>query len=168
MTETQVSQNSLADVRVSDVASYTNAGDDDRLRSSREATLRGEINRLLARPGSTRRTLQACTDAIVSNLNVVFARIWTLKRGQRVLELQASSGLYTGLRGSHSRIPIGHLKIGLIAETRVPYLTNAVLGDSRIDQSPGVYIPQTERLFHMNGLGVLPIPGPGERRRRNP
>jgi len=134
MTETQVSQNSLADVRVSDVASYTNAGDDDRLRSSREATLRGEINRLLARPGSTRRTLQACTDAIVSNLNVVFARIWTLKRGQRVLELQASSGLYTGLRGSHSRIPIGHLKIGLIAETRVPYLTNAVLGDSRIDQ----------------------------------
>ena len=38
------------------------------------------------------------------------------------------------LHGSHSRIPVGHLKIGLIAETRVPYLTNAALGDPRIDQ----------------------------------
>ena len=36
MTETQVSQNSLADVRVSDIASYTSAGDDDRLRSSKQ------------------------------------------------------------------------------------------------------------------------------------
>jgi signal transduction histidine kinase len=121
-------------IRVPNLASFSNAVVEDHSRGTREATLRGEINRLLARPGSTRRTLQACTDAIVNHLNVVFARIWTLKRGERILELQASSGLYTGLHGSHSRIPVGHLKIGLIAETRVPYLTNAALGDSRIDQ----------------------------------
>jgi len=134
MTEAQVNHSNPAGIRVPDMASEGNAVDEDPSRGKSEATLRSEINRLLARPGSTRRTLQECTDAIVTHLNVVFARIWTLKRGQRILELQASSGLYTGLHGSHSRIPVGHLKIGLIAETRVPYLTNAALGDPRIDQ----------------------------------
>jgi signal transduction histidine kinase len=104
----------------------------------KEAILRGEINRLLARPDGARRTLQACTDAIVNNLNVVFARIWTLDRRQGLLNLQASSGLYTGLHGAYSRIPVGHLKIGLIAGTRLPYLTNTVLGDSRIQDQDWV------------------------------
>jgi signal transduction histidine kinase len=114
------------------MAPYGNAVDEEASPRNREATLRAEINRLLARPDSTRRLLQACTDAIVTNLNVVFARIWTLERGRGILELQASSGLYTGLHGTYSRIPVGHLKIGLIAETRVPYLTNTILGDPRI------------------------------------
>ena len=134
MTEAQVKDSNPERVRVPDIASLSNEVVEDDSHGTREADLRGEINRLLARPGSTRRTLQECTDAIVNHLNVVFARIWTLKRGQRILELQASSGLYTGLHGSHSRIPVGHLKIGLIAETRIPYLTNAAPGDPRIDQ----------------------------------
>ena len=134
MTEAQVNQSHPADVRVQEIASYTDAVDEDRSRRTREATLRGEINHLLARPVNTRRTLQACTDAIVNHLNVVFARIWTLKRGEGILRLQASSGLYTGLHGTYSRVPVGHHKIGVIAETRVPYLTNAALGDPRIDQ----------------------------------
>jgi signal transduction histidine kinase len=120
--------------KVPDMSSYGNAVDEEVSRRDREATLRAEINRLLVRPDSTRRLLQACTDAIVNNLYVAFARIWTLERGEGILELQASSGLYTGLHGKYSRIPVGHLKIGLIAENRVPYLTNAVLGDPRIDQ----------------------------------
>jgi signal transduction histidine kinase len=128
-----VQHSNPAGIHVPDIASYGNAPDEDWGRN-REATLRVEINRLLAHGGSTRRTLQECTDAIVNHLNVVFARIWTLKRGERILELQASSGLYTGLHGSHSRIPVGQLKIGLIAETRLPYLTNSALGDPRIDQ----------------------------------
>jgi signal transduction histidine kinase len=132
MIEAGVKHTNPAGVRVPDIASYTDAVDEKASRRERESTLRGEINRLLARPDGTRRTLQACTDAIVNNLNVVFARIWTLDRGQVILKLQASSGLYTGLHGSYSRIPVGHLKIGLIAETRVPYLTNAVVGDPRI------------------------------------
>ena len=134
MTEARVEQSHPADVRVQEIASFTKAVDEDRLRRTREATLRGEINRLLTRPVNTRRTLQACTEAIVKHLNVVFARIWTLKRGEGILQLQASSGLYTGLHGKYSRIPVGHLTIGLIAETRIPYLTNAVHGDPRIDQ----------------------------------
>jgi signal transduction histidine kinase len=138
MIEAGVKHTNPPGVRVPDMASYGNAVDDAASRRNGEATLRGEINRLLARPDSTRRTLQACTDAIVNNLNVVFARIWTLKRGQGILELQASSGLYTGLHGKYSRVPIGHLKIGLIAKTRVPYLTNAALGDPRIQDQEWV------------------------------
>jgi signal transduction histidine kinase len=134
MTEAQVKQSDPADVRVQEITSFTNAVDEDRSRRTREATLRGEINRLLAMPVGTRRTLQACTDAIVSNLNVVFARIWILRRRQEILELQASSGLYTGLHGRYSRVPVGHIKIGAIAESRVPCLTNAVVGDLRFDQ----------------------------------
>ena len=134
MTEARVEDSNPARIRSPAIPSFSNEVVEDRSHGRREADLRGKINRLLARPGSTRRTLQDCTDAIVNHLNVVFARIWTLKRGQRILELQASSGLYTGLHGSHSRIPVGHLKIGHIAETRVPYLTNAALGDPRIDQ----------------------------------
>ncbi len=134
MTEARVKQSNPADVRVQETAWNTNAVDEDRSLRTRETTLRGEINRLLSRPVSTRGTLQACTDAIVSNLNAVFARIWILRRGEGILELQASSGLYTSLHGKYSRIPVGHRKIGLIAQTRVPYLTNSAVGDPRIDQ----------------------------------
>ena len=132
MTEAGLQHSDPAGVRVPDTATYGTAIDDDASPRNREGNLRAEINHLLARPDSTQRLLQACTDAIADKLNVVFARIWTLERGHKILELQASSGLYTGLHGSHSRIPVGHLKVGLIAETRVPYLTNAVLGDPRI------------------------------------
>ena len=81
MIEAGIKLGNPADIPVPDIASYVNEVDKDATRRDREATLRGEINRLLARPVSTRRTLQACTDAIVNNLNVAFARIWTLKRG---------------------------------------------------------------------------------------
>jgi len=138
MTDAEINHGNPAEVRVPDMASNTMAVDEDPSRHTRESTLRGEINRLLAKPDSTRRTLQACTDAIVNNLSVVLARIWTLKRSQGILELQASSGLSTGLHGEYSRVPVGHLKIGLIAETRVPYLTNAAFGDPRIQNQEWV------------------------------
>jgi len=132
MREAGIEHSNLAGYRVPDTVPSANAVQEDASRRNREAALRAEINHLLVRPESTRRLLQACTDAIVNNLNVVFARIWTLERGHGILELQASSGLYTALHGKYSRIPVGHFKIGLIAQTRVPYLTNAVLGDPRI------------------------------------
>ncbi|MFL5601147.1 MAG: hypothetical protein ACJ78I_12200, partial [Gemmatimonadaceae bacterium] len=115
MIEAGLQHSDPASVRVPDTGIYGTAIDDNASRRSREATLRAEINHLLARADSTQRVLQACTDAIAANLSVVFARIWTLERGHNILELQASSGLYTGLHGSHSRIPVGHLKVGLIA-----------------------------------------------------
>jgi signal transduction histidine kinase len=132
MIEAGLQHSDPAGVYVPGTAAYSTAIEDDSSPRNREGNLRAEINHLLARADTTQRLLQACTDAIAEKLNVVFARIWTLERGHKILELQASSGLYTGLHGSHSRIPVGHLKVGLIAETRVPYLTNTVLGDPRI------------------------------------
>src|SRR4029434_1949044 len=49
-----------------------------------------------------------------------------------MLELQASAGRYTHLDGPHSRIPIGKLKIGLIAQEKKPYLANDVMNDPRV------------------------------------
>lgn len=138
MTDVESTGRHPVDVRVPAIASYAEVVDEGSSRRAREAILRGEINRLLARSDSTRRMLQACTDALVDHLHVVFARIWTLRRGKGVLELQASSGLYTELGGRYSRVPVGHLKIGLIAETRVPYLTNSAVGDPRIENQEWV------------------------------
>ncbi len=76
--------------------------------------------------------LQKCCDAVVRHLDAAFARIWTLNEAENILELQASAGIYTHIDGAHSRIAVGHLKIGLIAKERIPYLTNQVLEDARI------------------------------------
>lgn len=40
--------------------------------------------------------------------------------------------MYTHLDGAHARVPVGKLKIGLIAEERAPHLTNHVVGDPRV------------------------------------
>ena len=66
------------------------------------------------------------------HLDAAFARIWTLNKEKSMLELQASAGRYTHLDGPHSRIPIGKLKIGLIAQEKKPYLTNDVMNDPRV------------------------------------
>jgi PAS domain S-box-containing protein len=76
--------------------------------------------------------LQKSSEALVCHLDAAFARIWTLNPKESLLELQASAGMYTHLNGSHSRIPVGELKIGLIAKERQPHLTNDVRNDPRI------------------------------------
>ncbi|MBI5307331.1 MAG: PAS domain S-box protein [Planctomycetes bacterium] len=70
--------------------------------------------------------LQQCAEAIVS---AAFARIWTLNEKEGVLELQASAGIYTNKNGVHSRIPVGELKVGLIARYRIPQVTNDLSND---------------------------------------
>lgn len=74
--------------------------------------------------------LQRCTDLIVEHLGAAFARIWLAN--ENVLQLKASSGLYTHIDGGHSNVPFGKFKIGLIAEERLPHLTNDVLTDPRV------------------------------------
>jgi PAS domain S-box-containing protein len=69
---------------------------------------------------------------MVRHLGASFARIWVLPPGGDTLELQASAGLYTHLDGPHSRVRVGQLKIGLIAQERRPHLSQDVLGDPRV------------------------------------
>ena len=76
--------------------------------------------------------LQVSADSIVRHLEATFARIWTINDQGDMLELQASAGQYTRLDGEHARVPVGQLKIGLIAQERKPHLTNDVQNDERI------------------------------------
>ncbi|MEG4023238.1 PAS domain S-box protein [Microcoleus sp. S13C4] len=77
-------------------------------------------------------TLQYCADAVVRHLDAAFARIWTLNEEENVLELEASGGIYTGVDGAYTRIPVGEFKIGLIALERKPHITNSVQEDPRL------------------------------------
>ena len=92
--------------------------------NARFSVLRAEVGIALAENEELPLILQRCTEAVVRNLAGAFARIWLLNHEQNVLELQASAGLYTHIDGPHSRIPVGHLKIGYIAQTSAPVLTN--------------------------------------------
>ena len=99
---------------------------------ARLAALGAEVGVALTQKADLRETLQLCAETIVRHLDAAFARIWTVDEEGKVLELQASAGLYTHLDGPHGRVPIGMFKIGKIAEERLPHLTNAVWEDPRV------------------------------------
>jgi formate hydrogenlyase transcriptional activator len=100
---------------------------------TRLSAVRAEIGMALARQDTLRGMLHTCAEAMVRHLDAAFARIWTLNSNGQELELQASAGMYTRLDGRYSRIPLGQLKIGLIAQERRAQLTNDVQNDPRID-----------------------------------
>ncbi|MDA3789365.1 MAG: transporter substrate-binding domain-containing protein [Desulfobacula sp.] len=91
--------------------------------------LSSEVGTNLSREGTTTAALQQCSESLVSHLNAAFARIWLINTDDQVLELKASTGLYTHINGGHSRIPIGKNMIGWIAENKKPLFTNSVIGD---------------------------------------
>jgi PAS domain S-box-containing protein len=93
-----------------------------------------EIGRHLASINDLPAALAGCTQTMVDHLDAAFARIWLVNESEQVLELTASSGMYTHLDGPHARVPIGRFKIGMIAANREPHLTNAVIGDSKVNQ----------------------------------
>ncbi|HEY3355016.1 MAG TPA: HAMP domain-containing sensor histidine kinase [Polyangia bacterium] len=78
--------------------------------------------------------LRRCTEELVRQLEVAFARVWTVDDTGRVLLLRASAGLYTHIDGGHARVEIGRYKIGMIAQQRCPHLTNAVIGDPLVPE----------------------------------
>ena len=99
---------------------------------TRIAQLTADIGIALTQGIGLQDMLQRCANAIVQHLDAAFARIWTHNEKERVLELQASAGMYTHTDGTHGRVPVGQFKIGLIAEERQPHLTNSVIGDPRV------------------------------------
>ncbi len=101
---------------------------------TRLMALMGDVGVALTRRDPLQRTLQECAEALVTRLEVSFARIWTLKPNSTVLELRASAGIATRLDHTHARVPVGAMRIGRIALERVPYLSNNLLGDSRISE----------------------------------
>jgi two-component system cell cycle sensor histidine kinase/response regulator CckA len=99
---------------------------------ARLAELNAGVGVALTHGETMRDMLQPCAEALVRHLDAAFARIWTLNEQTQVLELVASAGLYTHIDGPHGRVPVGKFKIGLIAQERLPHLTNAVIGDPRV------------------------------------
>src|SRR5262245_27519027 len=98
----------------------------------RQASVRADVSVAFSKPTNLGEILHGCTEAIVRHLDAAFARIWTLSKDETVLELQASAGMYTRLDGSYSRIPVGDLKVGLIAREKKAHLTNDVMNDPRV------------------------------------
>ncbi len=123
-------------------------------RRARQAALRADIHAAFSSgtENALQAILQRSAEAAVRHLDGAFARIWTLNDRQKVLELQASAGLYTRLDGEHARVPVGKLKIGLIAQERKPHLTNDVLNDNRISHPDWA---KQERMVSFAGYPLL-------------
>lgn len=98
----------------------------------RLAALMADVGVILTRGDELPSVLQACAESVVKHAEAAFARIWTLNAAGDVLELRASAGEHTRLDGTHSRVPVGQWKIGLIAKEQKPHLTNRVFDDERI------------------------------------
>ena len=107
-----------------------------RTAQARQAAVRADVSTALSKSADLREILRGSAEAIVRHLDAAFARIWTLNKEKNVLELQASAGMYTHLDGPHSRVEVGKLKIGLIAQEKKPHLTNDVLNDPRVSDKP--------------------------------
>jgi signal transduction histidine kinase/CheY-like chemotaxis protein len=99
---------------------------------ARMAEMGRDVGIALSQGNTLGEILRLCAEALVRHLDVAFARIWTLDAEADVLVLQASAGQYTHIDGPHGRVPVGQLKIGLIAQERQPHLTNDVSHDPRI------------------------------------
>ncbi|HLO83507.1 MAG TPA: PAS domain S-box protein [Nostocaceae cyanobacterium] len=102
------------------------------------ADFRANVDEVLTQQETLESIMRGCTDAIVKYLGAALARIWLVNPQTQILELQVSSGIYTQINGEHSRIPIGQHKIGLIAQTGKPIITNSVDQDSPIHDQEGV------------------------------
>ena len=99
---------------------------------ARLSALRADIGHFLASNDSEGVILQNCMQAFVDRLHMSFARVWTLNCAQQVLELQASAGIYTHIDGPHARVKVGEFKIGRIAASKQPHLSNDVPNDPEV------------------------------------
>ena len=91
-----------------------------------------EVGNAVMQGSSLDEILTRSVQGIVCHLNAALARVWTLSEDGRTLELRASAGLATQIDGSYSHIPVGKLKIGLIAAERRAHVTNQ-LGNERME-----------------------------------
>jgi signal transduction histidine kinase len=102
----------------------------------RPSALQAEVATALAGAGPTDAALAACAAALVRHLHAALARVWTLEPGTRVLRLRASAGLSTSTTGRYSRIAVGSLLVGRVAEAAAPLLAGGLPGDPRLAE-PG-------------------------------
>jgi signal transduction histidine kinase len=100
---------------------------------AKQALLIGEIGDALTREESLSAALQRCAVAMTRNLEAAVARIWVADAPGDYIDLAAHAGL--DVPDLQARIAFGHGKIGHIAESGEPYLTNEVTADPKLDAS---------------------------------
>ncbi|MEM9567332.1 MAG: ATP-binding protein [Cyanobacteria bacterium P01_E01_bin.34] len=87
------------------------------------------VSEALVRGNTLGEVLQDCAEALVEHLDGSLARLWVLEEHSEQLELVASAGMVQSIESQYCSIPMGKWKIGSIAQSRKPYLTNQLLED---------------------------------------
>ncbi len=98
-----------------------------------QLTLSDQIGTMLTGEKDLSLILQECCEAITGHFGAAFTRIWTIDKSNKILELQASAGMYTQIDGKHRYITsTTNSKIWSILKEKKNILTNKIIGDSRI------------------------------------
>ena len=148
----QEGQNSLGTVLVFRDVTDRRQNETMRYQQARKSGFRADIGFALGANDSLRNLLQKCAQSMVKHFDAAFARIWTLNSEDNMLELEASAGLYTHLDGPHSRIPIGTMKVGILAREGLPQMTNDVLNDYYVQDKAWA---KREKLIAFAGYPLL-------------
>jgi GAF domain-containing protein len=97
---------------------------------ARHALMIGELGEALAREEALAAALTRAARVIARHLDAALVRLWTLPSGAGELELCARVGLEPPR--APARLRLGDGKLGQIAETGEPYLTNEVGADPHV------------------------------------
>lgn len=93
-----------------------------------------EIGNALLQGKNLQEILRTCAEAMVRDVNVALARIWTLDQEEKdVLKLQASAGISANDGGSDDRIHLSQSGIGTIASERRQYVSRNLADDPLLD-----------------------------------
>jgi PAS domain S-box-containing protein len=119
---------------ITDVSSQRRA--EDKLREDvLLADFSAAIGTCLTSGENLRAALQGCCEAMTAILGAASARIWTLDPAQGFLNLQALSGDPGTLETGRSRVPLGSLGIGMIAQSSQPHIAASIENDIWIGES---------------------------------
>ena len=99
--------------------------------SEMKRQVNGVLNSL-RRYDDLRDRLQAIVESLVKYFNASFARLWIIDKWGKNLILKFSAGKYKNIDGEFSNVSINSVKIGQIAKTKRPIITNDVANDPRI------------------------------------
>jgi hypothetical protein len=100
--------------------------------AERKARVYGIIKSIEKHEDNLRDKLQMIVESLVKFFDAKFARIWLVDKERKYLILKFSAGKYRNTQGEFSKVPMDSLKIGAIAKTGRPIITNGVVHDSRI------------------------------------
>jgi len=95
--------------------------------------------------------LQAIVESLVKYFDAAFARVWFVDKDRKNLILKYSAGKYIGIKGEFSKVSINSLKIGTVAKTKKPVVTNDVINDPRIKH------PEWAKKEKLKSFGAYPL-----------